>query len=70
MTPQQVHYGDVEAIAAAMRLFLETHHMMIEGAAGVAMAAFLAAGQRFAGANVAIVVCGANVSLETLRSIL
>jgi len=59
-----------EAIAAAMRLFMESHHQLIEGSAGVALAAC----QEMAGGlgveNVAVVVCGANISLETLQSVL
>lgn len=59
-----------EGIRAAMRLFMETHHMMIEGAAGVAVAAFLESAERLRGKNVVLVVCGANIDLETLRGVL
>jgi threonine dehydratase len=57
-------------IASAMRLALETHHMLIEGAAGVAIAGYLRQKERFVGKNVVVVICGANLSLATLRSIL
>ena len=57
-------------IAAAMRRFIGTQHMLIEGAAGVAIAGFERACQRFAGANVAVIICGANLSLDALRSVL
>jgi threonine dehydratase len=59
-----------EEIKAAMRLFIETQHMLIEGAAGVAVAAYLKAQESFRQKNVVIVICGANISLETLKSIL
>jgi threonine dehydratase len=59
-----------EEIKAAMRLFIETQHMLIEGAAGVAVAASLKAQESFRQKNVVIVICGANISLETLKSIL
>lgn len=59
-----------EEIGRAMRLFIETHHMLIEGAAGVALAAFLQARGRFQGKTVVIVLCGANISPEVLKSIL
>lgn len=57
-------------IAAEMRFMLEAQHLLIEGAAGVALAAFRKSAARFAGKNVAIVICGGNVSLKTLKSIL
>lgn len=57
-------------IQAAMRLFIETHHLLIEGAAGVAIAAFLKQKERLQGKTVVIVLCGANISLETLKQIL
>ncbi len=53
-----------------MRLFMETHHMLIEGAARVAVAAFLKSAERLRGKNVVLVICGANVDLGTLRSVL
>lgn len=59
-----------EEIKAAMRLVIETQHMLIEGAAGVAVAAYLKTAERFRAQNVVIVICGANISLETLKSIL
>jgi threonine dehydratase len=61
---------DEDEIAAAMRDTMEAHHMMVEGAAGVAVAGFRRQAARWSGARVAIVLCGANVSLSTLKSIL
>jgi threonine dehydratase len=57
-------------IAAAMRGFMETHHQMIEGAAGAALAGFAKLQDRFRQQNVVIVICGANISLATLKTIL
>jgi threonine dehydratase len=59
-----------EEIRQAMRLFIETHHMLIEGAAGVPLAALLKMPERFEGKTVIIVLCGANISLETLNSVI
>ncbi len=56
-----------EQIAAAMRLVIGKHHMLIEGAAGVAVAGFLQRAEELEGKRVVIVLCGANVGLETLR---
>jgi threonine dehydratase len=57
-------------IAESLRLFTETHHMLIEGAAAVAAASYLKMHGRFTGKNVVIVICGANISLETLKKVL
>ena len=61
---------DEEAIAAAMIEFIDKQHQLAEGAAGVALAAFLANATEFRGRNVVILVCGGNVSSGTLRKIL
>ena len=49
-----------EEIAAAMRLVRETHGWNIEGAAGVALAAFLQQADRYRGKTVVVVICGGN----------
>jgi threonine dehydratase len=59
-----------EAIKESLLLFIGAHHMLIEGAAGVAIASYLETRERFAGKNVVIVICGANISLETLAEVL
>lgn len=59
-----------EEIRQAIRLFIETHHMLIEGAAGVALAALPRVAERLQGRHVVIVLCGANISLQTLKTIL
>jgi len=56
-------------ILAAMRLVLEREHWIIEGAAAVAVAAFLKEASRYRGRAVAIVLCGRNVSPEVLREL-
>jgi threonine dehydratase len=57
-------------IAASLRDFMGAHHMLIEGSAAVAIAAFVRRAEEFAGKNVVIVLCGANISLETLCEVL
>jgi threonine dehydratase len=57
-------------IAAALRDFVGHHHSLIEGAAAVPVAALLAGGRRWAGRRVAVVLCGANIALHTLRRVL
>ena len=46
------------------------HHKIIEGAAGVALGAFMKSANRFDGKTVAIVMCGANISKEALKEVL
>jgi threonine dehydratase len=61
---------DEPAIAAAIRTMIEAEHMLIEGAAGVAVAAYHKRRADYRDKNVAIVLCGANISLQTLKTIL
>lgn len=57
-------------IATAMKILIDRQRMLIEGAAGVAVAACLRDRDRFAGQNVVVVLCGANVSSEELYEVL
>ena len=56
-------------IADAMRLVYRESGEIIEGAAGVAVAALLQSGQRFAGQTVAVVICGGNIDEARFREI-
>ena len=57
-------------IARHMRQFMTAHHQLIEGSAAVPIAALVKRGQEFAGQNVAVVLCGANIDLGKLRGVL
>jgi len=59
-----------DEIKAAMRLIIESQHLLVEGAAGVAVAAYLKTETTFRHKNVVIVLCGANISLEALKTVL
>ena len=59
-----------EQIAAAMRDFMDAHHMLLEGAAGVALAGLRKKAMEIRGKNVVVVICGANISRETLRKVI
>jgi threonine dehydratase len=65
-------FVDVEEdeIRAAMRIFIEEHHMLLEGSAGVAIAGLIASGRRHAGKTVAVVISGANIGAERLKEAL
>jgi threonine dehydratase len=57
-------------IKESLRQYLQVHHILIEGSAAVALAACVKQGDRLAGKNVVVILCGANISLETLKGIL
>jgi threonine dehydratase len=59
-----------DEIKASLRRYIQIHHMLVEGAAAVAIAAAMKMSRRFAGKKVVVVLCGANISLETLKSVL
>jgi threonine dehydratase len=59
-----------EEIAVAMREFIDAHHMLLEGAAGVALAGLKQLGERYRGRNVVVIICGANINRETLERII
>ena len=55
-----------DQIADAMRSYMAREGHTIEGAAGVAIAAMIELRDEIAGKNIVVVVCGSNVSDETL----
>ena len=57
-------------IAAAIRAVFVHHHMVIEGAAGVAFAGYDRLARDYAGRSSVIVVCGANLATGKLLAIL
>jgi threonine dehydratase len=57
-------------IAAAMRDMATAENFIIEGAAGVALAAALKTASDYRGGKIAVVICGRNIALETFRSVL
>jgi threonine dehydratase len=59
-----------DEIAESMREFIDSHHQLPEGAAGVAIAAMKKSAAEFQGKNIVTIVCGANVSRETLRKVI
>ncbi len=59
-----------DEIMEGLREFLQIQHMLIEGAAAVALAAMVKRRNRLVGKNVVVIICGANISIETLRTIL
>ena len=56
-------------IITAMREFMESQHQLLEGAAGVALAAFAKVASAYKRQRVAIVICGAKIGLDTLQDV-
>ena len=59
-----------DEIKVAMREFMAAHHMLLEGAAGVALAGLAKVSAQLAGQRVAVIICGANISLDVLKAVL
>ena len=59
-----------EEIGDGMRQLIDSHHMLPEGAAGVAIAGFLKTACDYQGRNIVIVVCGGNISRDTLKKVI
>ncbi|SDM60739.1 threonine/serine dehydratase [Allokutzneria albata] len=61
---------DEGAIAAALRMIVDTEHHLVEGAAAMAFAAALAKRDELGGRRVAVISCGANISADLLADAL
>ncbi len=57
-------------IANSLSRFVDAEHLLIEGAAAVAVASYEKLAERFKDRTVVIVICGGNISVETLREVL
>lgn len=61
---------DEKEIQSAIRLILEKHYLLIEGAAALTVAALLKEKQKFRGKNVVLIFSGAKIDLNRLNKIL
>ncbi|HUU06350.1 MAG TPA: threonine/serine dehydratase [Patescibacteria group bacterium] len=59
-----------EEISKSIRLCLEKHAMLIEGAGALSIASFIKAKNRFKGKNIVLVVSGSGSILEKLKGII
>lgn len=59
-----------DEIRQAIQLMVKHHHKIIEGSAGVAVASILRHPERFSGQRTVVLICGANISYEHLKSII
>lgn len=58
-----------QEIKNAMITAIKMQHLLIEGAAGVALASLLKNSEKFKGKNVVVVLSGANISVDTLKTV-
>ena len=58
-----------EDIKEAIRIVFEKHFMIIEGAAALSVASFLKEKKRFKESNTVLILSGAKLSTEALRSV-
>jgi threonine dehydratase len=58
-----------DEIRRAMRLIHETHGLVVEGAAGVALAGYLRQAEHWRGRSVVAIMCGGNVGPAVLQSV-
>ena len=58
-----------EAIGQAMKQIFEEHRLVVEGSAGVTVAAFLQIKERLAGKTVALVLCGGNIDIDKFKTV-
>jgi len=61
---------DEAQIAEGMREFIDNHHQLPEGAAGVALAGLRKVADDYRDKNVVVIVCGGNISRDTLRAVI
>ena len=57
-------------IADSLLEFMQTHLMLIEGAAAVSLASYIKKKRELKGKNIVIIICGANISLALLKKVL
>ena len=59
-----------EEIKEAIKLVLEKHYMLIEGAAALSVASFIKEKERFKNKTVVLVLSGSKIGIQTLRGLL
>ena len=59
-----------DEIRENLKLFIDKHHLLIEGSAAVPVTTLLRSGKVYQGKTVVIVICGSNINPKTLKSVL
>ncbi len=59
-----------EQIAARIKYMVDKHHKIVEGAAAVALSAFMDNAEQYRNQKVVIIICGANITTSKLKEII
>ncbi len=59
-----------DEIKRAMKIYMDKEHQLLEGAAGTAVATLLKKRDSLKNQRVGVVICGGNISLDTVRDLL
>ncbi|KXJ08609.1 uncharacterized protein LOC110248550 [Exaiptasia diaphana] len=59
-----------EEIAKAIYNVMEHHHKIVEGSAGLAIAAYIKTMSKYKGKNVVVLSCGSNISVNRIKDII
>ncbi len=57
-------------IKQSIKMMIDVHHKIIEGAAGVTLASFLKQKEQYVGKKIVLLMCGANIATAKLKEIL
>lgn len=57
-------------IVRELRRFIDTHHLLVEGAAAAVLAGVVQSAEKIAGKRVVAVICGGNIGAQTLAEVL
>ncbi|UWR35415.1 pyridoxal-phosphate dependent enzyme (plasmid) [Sulfitobacter sp. W027] len=66
----EIVHCDEGQIAAALKVLAWEENMLVEGAAALALAAYLADPEKYAGQTSVILLCGGNYEVEQLRGVI
>ena len=66
----EIVHCDEDQIAEALKVLAWEENMLVEGAAALALAAWLADPEAFAGQTSAVLLCGSNYETSQLRDLL
>ena len=61
---------DETDIRNGLRMIFEAHRYVIEGAAGVVVAAFLKRREKLKGKKVVLIICGGNIDIERFKELI
>ena len=66
----EIVHCDEDQIAEALKVLAWEENLLVEGAAALALAAYLAGPRNYAGQTSVVLLCGGNYEVEQLRGII